>query len=80
MSKKNFLELVYKDEAVKAEFEREILNAVNDIAEKIAKAHGLDDFEELSEEELKAVAGGDAAEDLLRLLIELEKKKKRQNG
>lgn len=80
MSKKNFLELVYKDEAVKAEFEREILNAVNDIAEKIAKAHGLDDCEELSEDELKAVAGGDAEEDLLRLLIELEKKKKRQNG
>ena len=80
MSKKNFLELVYKDEAVKAEFEREILNAVKDVSVKVAKAHGFDDFEELSEEELKAVAGGDAAEDLLRLLIELEKKKKRQNG
>ncbi len=77
MLKKNFWELLCKDENLKAEFEAEILKAVNDASMKIAKAHGLEEFEELSENELKAVAGGSAEEDLLKLLIELEKKKRK---
>ncbi len=77
MSKKKFLELVSQDEDLKAEFEAEIFKAVNDASVKIAKAHGFEDFEELSEDEMKAVAGGSAEEDLLKLLIELEKKKRK---
>ena len=94
MSNKNFMELVSKDESVqealkKAKFEafkkfieekglaEDLSRAISEASANVAKNYG---FEELSNDELEAVAGGDAAEDLLKLLIELESKKKRQNG
>ena len=90
MSKKNFSELVSQDESVKealkkANFEafkkfieekglaEDLSKILGEVSANVAKNYG---FEELSENELEAVAGGDAAEDLLKILIELEKKKK----
>ena len=88
------MELASNDESVKEELKKanfeafkkfieekglaeDLSRTLSEASANVAKNYG---FEELSNDELEAVAGGDAAEDLLKLLIELEKKKKRQNG
>ena len=55
---KKFFELVGKDESVKAELEHEVHEAIA----RVAKAHGFNfKMEEVSSEELRAVAGGNFA-------------------
>lgn len=60
--RQKFFSLVEKDEKVKSEIKKAVLGAT----EEVAKNNGLDvaPLEELSEEELKAVAGGVSAQDV----------------
>ena len=54
---KKFFELVSQDKSVKAELQKAVSGAV----EKVAEAHGFNlKMEEVSSEELSAVAGGNS--------------------